>query len=128
MQRKYYHINAQGKVLGRLATEVAKVLSGRNKVDYMPNMDGGDFVVVTNSDGVVVTGNKRKGKKYFHHTGFPGGIKEITFEDQMKKDSTKVIYSAVNGMLPKNKLKARMIKRLLVIKDENHNYKIDAEL
>lgn len=128
MQRKYYHINAQGKVLGRLATEVAKVLSGRNKVDYMPNMDGGDFVVVTNSDGVVVTGNKRKGKKYFHHTGFPGGIKEITFEDQIKKDSTKVIYSAVNGMLPKNKLKARMIKRLLVIKDENHNYKIDAEL
>jgi large subunit ribosomal protein L13 len=128
MQRKYYHINAQGKVLGRLATEIAKVLSGRNKVDYTPNVDGGDFVVVTNSDGVIVTGNKRKGKKYYHHTGFPGGIKEITFEDQIKKDSTRVIYSAVKGMLPKNKLQAEMVKRLLVVKDDNHNYKIDQEL
>lgn len=128
MQRKYYHINARGKVLGRLATQVAKILSGRNKVDYTTNMDGGDFVVITNSDGVVVTGNKRKGKKYYHHTGFPGGIKEITFEDQIEKDSTKVIYSAVNGMLPKNKLRSGMVKRLLVFKDENHNYKIDQEL
>jgi len=128
MQRKYYHINAQGKVLGRLATKVAKVLSGRNKVGYIPNVDGGDFVVITNSDGVIVTGNKSKNKKYYHHTGFPGGIKEITFEKQMKEDSTKIIYSAVQGMLPKNKLKAGMVKRLLIVKDDKHNYKIDQEL
>jgi len=128
MQRKYYHINAQGKVLGRLATKVAKVLSGRNKIDYIPNVDGGDFVVVTNSDGIVVTGNKKKDKKYYHHTGFPGGIKETTFEEQLEKDSTKIIYSAVNGMLPKNKLRAGMVKRLLVVKGEEHNYKVDKEL
>lgn len=128
MKRKYYHIDAQGKILGRLATSVAKVLSGRNKVDYSPNADGGDFVIVTNSDGVVVTGNKRKGKKYYHHTGFPGGIKEISFEDQVKDDSTKVIRSAVSGMLPKNKLKQGMVKRLLVFKNDKHNYKVDKEI
>lgn len=128
MQRKYYHINAQGKVLGRLATQVAKVLSGRNKVDYTPNVDGGDFVVVTNSDGVVVTGNKRKDKKYFRHTGYPGGIKEATFEELIEKNSTKIIQSAVNGMLPKNKLRSGMMKRLLVVKNNEHNYKIDEEL
>ena len=129
MQRKYYHISAQGKVLGRLATQIAKILSGRNKVDYIPNADRGDFVVVTNSDGIVVTGNKKKGNKYYRYSGFPGGMKETSFEEQIDKDSTKVIYSAVNGMLPKNKLKADMLKRLLVFKGDKHDVKkIDQEL
>lgn len=128
MQRKYYHIDAQGKVLGRLATQTAKILSGRKKVDFTPNVDGGDFVVVTNSDGVVVTGDKRKGKKYQRYSGYPGGIKEISFEDQIEKDSTKVVYSAVRGMLPKNKLRNKMLKRLLIFKDGNHNYKISQEM
>ena len=125
MERKYYQFNAQGKVLGRLATEIANILNGKRKVDYLPNVDGGDFVVVTNSDGVIVTGNKRKDKKYFRHTGYVGGIKEITFEEQIKKDSRKTIERAVYGMLPKNKLRARMMKRLLIYENDEHKHKID---
>ena len=122
MERKYYQINAQGKVLGRIATEIAKILSGRNKVNFAPNIDGGDFVVVVNSDGVIVTGNKTKAKKYYRHSGYPGGIKERTFEEQMKKDSRRVIEKAVYGMLPKNKLRAGMLKRLLIYKNEEHQH------
>lgn len=125
MERKYYQFNAQGKVLGRLSTEIASTLYGKRKVDYLPNVDGGDFVVVTNSDGIIVTGNKRKDKKYFRHTGYIGGIKEITFEEQLKKDSRKIIERAVYGMLPKNKLRAKMMKRLLIYKNDEHKHKID---
>lgn len=125
MERKYYQFNAQGKVLGRLSTEIASTLDGKRKVDYLPNVDGGDFVVVTNSDGIIVTGNKRKDKKYFRHTGYIGGIKEITFEEQLKKDSRKIIERAVYGMLPKNKLRAKMMKRLLIYKNDEHKHKID---
>lgn len=128
MERKYYQINAQGKVLGRLATEIAKFLSGKNKVSYVPNVDGGDYVVVTNSDGVIVTGNKAKDKVYYRFTGFAGGIKDITFEKQMLKDSRKVIETAVKGMLPKNKLARQMMTRLLIYKNEEHNHKIDANI
>ena len=127
MNRKYYQFNAQGKVLGRLATEIAETLDGKRKVDYAPNVDGGDFVVVINSDGVIVTGNKRKAKKYFRHSGYPGGIKEITFEEQLKKDSRKIIEKAVYGMLPKNKLRAKMMKRLLIYENGEHKHKISEE-
>lgn len=128
MERKYYQINAQGKVLGRLATEITKFLSGKNKVSYAPNVDGGDYVVVINSDGVIVTGNKTKDKVYYRFTGFAGGIKDITFEKQMAKDSRKVIEMAVKGMLPKNKLSKQMMTRLLIYKNEEHNHKIDEEI
>jgi len=128
MERKYYQVNAQGKVLGRLAVEIAKHLSGKNKVSYTPNVDGGDFVVVTNSDGVIVTGNKSKDKVYYHFTGYPGGIKDITFDKLMEKDSRLVIEKAVKGMLPKNKLGSQMLKRLLVYKDAEHKHKIDEEI
>lgn len=128
MERKYYQINAQGKVLGRLATEITKFLSGKNKVSYAPNADGGDYVVVINSDGVIVTGNKTKDKVYYRFTGFAGGIKDITFEKQMIKDSRKVIEMAVKGMLPKNKLSRQMMTRLLIYKNEEHNHKIDEEI
>jgi len=128
MERKYYQINAQGKVLGRLSTEIVKFLSGKNKVSYTPNIDGGDFVVVTNSDGVIVTGNKAKDKTYYRFTGYPGGIKDITFEKQLAKDSRKIIEVAVKGMLPKNKLSRQMMTRLLIYKNEEHNHKIDFKI
>jgi len=114
--RKYYLFNAQGKILGRLAVEIAKVLSGRNKVDFTPNIDGGDFAVVINADEVKVTGNKTKDKIYYRFSGYPGGIREVVFKDQIKKDSRKIIKSAVYGMLPKNKLRSLMLKRLLIYK------------
>ncbi len=113
--------------MGRLATEIAEVLSGKRKVDYAPNVDGGDYVVVINSDGVIVTGNKKKGKKYYRHSGYPGGLRELTFEELMKKDSRKVIEKAVYGMLPKNKLRAGMMKRLLIYKNKEHSHKVDVE-
>ncbi|MDX9913771.1 MAG: 50S ribosomal protein L13 [Candidatus Moranbacteria bacterium] len=128
MERKYYEINAQGKVLGRLATEIVKFLSGKNKVNFTPNIDGGDFVVVLNSDGVIVTGNKAKDKKYYKFSGYPGGIKEISFEKQIAKDSRKVIMAAVKGMLPKNKLSSAMLTRLLVYKNEEHSHNIDFKI
>lgn len=127
-ERKYYQFNARGKVLGRLATEIAKFLSGKNKVDYTPNVDGGDFVVIVNSDKVIVTGNKAADKKYYRFSGYPGGIKEISFEKQMEKDSRKIITMAVKGMLPKNKLSSAMLTRLLVYKDETHEHKIDFKI
>lgn len=123
--RKYYLFDAQGKVLGRLATEIAKTLSGKSKVDYAPNVDGGDFVVVINSDGVVLTGNKEKQKTYYSFSGYPGGIKGITFDKQKEKDSRALIVSAVRGMLPKNKLRNQMMTRLLVYKNDQHDHKID---
>lgn len=127
-ERKYYQIDAQGKVLGRLATEIVKFLSGKNKVSYTPNIDGGDFVVVTNSDGVIVTGNKSEDKKYYRFSGYPGGIKEINFEKQLKKDSRKIIEAAVKGMLPKNKLSRAMMTRLLIYKNEEHDNNIDFKI
>ena len=128
MERKYYQIDAQGKVLGRLATEIVKFLSGKNKVSFMPNVDGGDFVVVTNSDGVIVTGNKAQDKKYYRFTGYPGGIKEISFEKQLAKDSRKLIEAAVKGMLPKNKLSSAMLTRLLIYKNDEHSHNIDFKI
>lgn len=123
MKRQYHLFDAQNKVLGRLATEIAKTLSGRNKVDYVPNIDGGDFVVVINSDKVRVTGNKTDDKIYHRFSGYPGGISSISFKDLIKKDSRKVIQNAVYGMLPKNKLRDKMMLRLNIYKDAEHNHK-----
>jgi large subunit ribosomal protein L13 len=123
MKRQYHLFDAQGKVLGRLATEIAKTLSGKNKIDYVAHIDGGDFVVVINSDKVRVTGNKAEGKIYHHFSGYPGGISSITFKDQIKKDSRKIIHGAVYGMLPKNKLRDKMMLRLDIFKDAEHGKK-----
>lgn len=127
MERKYHLFDASKNNLGRMAVEIAKVLDGRSKIDYKPNADGGDFAVVINSDKLKVSGNKMKGKIYHHFSGYPGGITSLSLEDVMKKDSTKVIREAVRGMLPKNKLRDQMIKRLLIYKDDKHNRKIDAD-
>lgn len=125
--RKYHHFDAQGKVLGRLAVEIARVLSGRNRVDFAPNLDQGEFVVVTNTDGVIVTGNKTTDKKYHSFSGYPGGIHTISFRDQLKKDSRKVVEWAVYGMLSKNKLRDKMMCRLLLVKGTDHAYSIHVE-
>lgn len=123
VNREYHLFDAQGKVLGRLATEIAGIISGKTKVDYTPHIDGGDFVVVVNTDGLQVTGNKREDKMYHHFSGYPGGIRSIAFKDQMKKDSRKVLHAAVYGMLPKNKLRDQMLTRLRLYKKSEHEEK-----
>lgn len=125
IQRKYHLFDAEGKTLGRLATQIATVLRGKNKVDFTPHIDGGDFAVVINSDRIVVTGNKMEGKIYHHFSGYPGGVSDINLKDQIKKDSRKVIEAAVSGMLCKNKLRDRMLTRLLIYKDAEHKHKIE---
>lgn len=125
MERKTYLFDAKGEVLGRLATKVARVLSGKNKVDFVPHVDGGDSVVIINAEKISVTGNKMEGKIYHRFSGYPGGITSIMLKDLMKKDPSKVIMNAVNGMLPKNKLRDRMMKRLHVVVGSEHQYKID---
>lgn len=125
IQRKYHLFDAEGKVLGRFATEIATVLRGKNKVDFTPHIDGGDCVVVINADKIAATGNKMLGKVYHRFSGYPGGITSITLKDQLAKDSTKIIHSAVYGMLSKNKLRDRMLTRLFIYKNAEHNHKID---
>lgn len=125
MERKIHLFDAKGKVLGRLATEVARVLSGKNKVDFTPHIDGGDIVVIINTEKIEVTGNKMDDKIYHRFSGYPGGITSIALKDLLEKDATKVMMNAVNGMLPKNKLRDRMMKRLHPIVGTEHQYKID---
>ena len=109
--------------MGRLATETATLLMGKRKVNFAPHIDGGDFVVIINADKIDVTGNKREAKVYHRFSGYPGGITSITLEDQIKKDSRKVIHQAVYNMLPKNKLRDRMLTRLRVYKGAEHDHK-----
>ncbi len=123
MNRQYHLFDAQGKVLGRLATEIAKTLSGRNKVDYVPHIDGGDFVIVINMDKIHVTGNKMDDKIYHKYSGYPGGISSIALKDLLKKDAGKVMQNAVYGMLPKNKLRDKMMLRLHVFGGSEHSFK-----
>lgn len=119
-ERAVHLFDARGKVLGRLATEIAKVLSGRDKVDFVPHIDGGDVVIVINAADIVATGRKMQQKTYHRFSGYPGGITSITLKDQLKKDARKVIENAVFGMLPKNKLRAKMMKRLYIYNDAQH--------
>jgi large subunit ribosomal protein L13 len=123
IDRKYHLFDAQGKILGRLATDIALTLSGKRKVDFQPHIDAGDAVVVINTDGIQVTGNKREGKMYHHFSGYPGGIHSISFKDQVKKDSRKVLYAAVYGMLPKNSLRSRQLTRLFLYPGDKHEHK-----
>ena len=125
IERKYNLFDAQGQTLGRLATEIAKVLHGKNKVSWTPHIDTGDFAVVVNSDKISVTGNKLEGKIYHHFSGYPGGVSSIKLKDQLIKDSRKVIEAAVSGMLRKNTFRNKMLKRLLIYKGAEHKHKID---
>ncbi len=119
-QRATHLFDAQGKILGRLATEIVATLSGKNKVNYAPHKDGGDSIVVINTDGIEVTGKKANAQMYNRVSGDPGGITAISFKDQRKKDSRKLIWQAVYGMLPKNSLRAKMLTRLKLFRDADY--------
>jgi len=114
MEREIYNIDAKGKSLGRLSTEIAILLRGKNRVDFMPNKDAGGFVVVENSDKIKITGKKMDQKKYYRHSGYPGGLKGELMKDLEIRKPGLVLRNAVMGMLPKNKLRAQMIKRLTI--------------
>ena len=120
--RKWHHIDANGKTLGRLATQLAVYLMGKHKPTFTPNIDCGDFVVVTNASKIKVSGNKATEKVYFSHSGYAKGGKETTYEMLMAKDPTKVIEKAVYRMLDDNKLRAKRMKRLRVFANEEHSF------
>ncbi|MGB9706453.1 MAG: 50S ribosomal protein L13 [Microgenomates group bacterium] len=122
IKRTWHLVDAKDKILGRLATQVANLLMGKNKPYFVPHLDCGDYVVVINASQVKVSGKKAKEKKYYRHSGYPGGFKEITFSQQMAKDPRKIIWHAVAGMLPKNKLRDKRLTRLKIFVDENHPY------
>jgi large subunit ribosomal protein L13 len=120
VEKNWHLVDAQDKVLGRLAVKIATILSGKNKARYSPNADLGDFVVVVNAEKVKVTGNKFSQKNYYHHTGYPGGLKTKSFEKMQEDSPEKIIEKAVKGMLPKNKLANQIIKKLKVYSGSAH--------
>ena len=122
VERKWYVIDAEGKVLGRLATEVSKILSGKNKPIYTPHVDTGDYVIVINADKIVLTGKKLQQKSYKYHTGHPGGLREISYDRMLREKPEKVIELAVKGMLPKNSLGRQMFRKLKVYSGPEHNH------
>ena len=122
VERKWYVIDAEGVVLGRLATKVASILRGKHKPTYTPNIDCGDFVIVLNTDKVVLTGKKLEDKFYRYHTGYIGGLKEVAYKKMMAEKSDLAVYEAVRGMLPKNALGRAMLKKLRVYKGADHNH------
>mgnify|MGYP000353507126 FL=1 len=120
MDKGWLLVDASDKTLGRLSTNIAKILMGKNKPEYTPHNDVGDYVVVINAEKIKVTGNKNEQKMYYRHTGYPGGIKSQSFNDLIASYPDRVITSAVKGMLPKNKLSNSVIKKLKVYKGESH--------
>jgi len=120
VDRKWYVVDATDIPLGRVASQVAAVLRGKNKPIYTPHVDTGDYVIVINSDKMILTGNKLNDKKYFHHSGYPGGLKEVTYKDLMEKRSDFALERAIKGMLPKNSLGKKMFGKLKVYKGSEH--------
>ncbi len=118
--RNWYEIDAEGKILGKVAAEIAVRLMGKHKPSYTPHVDGGDFVIVTNADKFAVTGNKMLNKKYYRHSGYPGGLKVRNLKEMLEKKPTEVIRKAVERMLPKNKLGSQMIGRLKIYTGTEH--------
>ena len=122
VEKNWVIVDAKDQVLGRIASQVAKIIRGKHKTSYTPNVDCGDHVIVINAEKIKMTGKKWTDRVLFTHSGFPGGIKERTLAEQIQKDSTKVIYDAVRGMLPKNKLLDARVKRLKVFPGAEHNH------
>jgi large subunit ribosomal protein L13 len=120
IERKWYVVDAEDQTLGRLATGIATILKGKHKPVYAPHMDVGDFVIVVNADKVHVTGRKMEQKIYYRHSGYPGGLSEISLRDQLVKHPTRVIERAVRGMLPKNALGRQMLRKLKVYAGPDH--------
>ena len=119
-EQKWFLVNLEDKVLGRQATEIAKILRGKNKAEFTPFIDCGDFVVVVNAEKVRFTGRKWKQKVYYSHSGYPGGIKDITAEELLKKDPESLLYLAVKRMLPKGPLGRQMLRKLKIYKGPEH--------
>ena len=122
VERKWYVVDAEGKTLGRLASEVANVLRGKKKPIYAPHIDTGDYVIVVNAEKVVTTGKKLDQKKYYHHSEYVGGMKEATLKEMMQKKPEFVITHAVKGMLPKGPLGRQMLTKLHVYAGPEHNH------
>lgn len=120
IERKWWVVDAQGKNLGRLASRIAVVLRGKNKAQFTPHIDTGDFVIVVNADKVAVTGRKLADKLYYRHSGYPGGLKMRTLGQMLEKRPTEVLRSAVKGMLPKNRLAARQLTKLKIYAGPSH--------
>ncbi|MBQ4098845.1 MAG: 50S ribosomal protein L13 [Clostridia bacterium] len=122
VKREWFVVDASGLTLGRLASQVASVLRGKHKPTFTPNVDTGDFVIVLNSDKVVLTGKKLEQKMYTYHTGYIGGLKQTPYKYMMAKKSDLVVYEAIKGMLPKNSLGRQMLTKLRVYKGAEHNH------
>ncbi|HGJ5883989.1 50S ribosomal protein L13 [Arsenophonus sp.] len=122
VKRDWYVVDADGKTLGRLATEIARRLRGKHKAEYTPHVDTGDYIIVVNAKTVAVTGNKREDKIYYRHTGYIGGIKQATFEEMIARHPERVIEIAVKGMLPKGPLGRAMYRKMKVYAGSDHNH------
>jgi large subunit ribosomal protein L13 len=120
VERKWYVVDAEGKHLGRLATEIVRVLRGKNKPQYTPHVDVGDFVVVVNADRVAVTGRKAHQRVYRRHSGYPGGMKETSYEQMLARKPTEVLRKAVYGMMPKTRLARKQFKKLKIYAGPEH--------
>lgn len=120
--KKWYIVDATKKTLGRLATEIAKILKGKHKLEYIDHIDNGDYIIVLNAEKINVTGKKYKNKIYYHHSGYIGGIKKSSFAELINKKPEKIIKLAVKGMLPKNSLGRLMQKKLKIYKGNKHNH------
>jgi large subunit ribosomal protein L13 len=120
VERKWYVVDAEGKHLGRLATEIVRVLRGKNKPQYTPHVDVGDFVVVVNADRVAVTGRKAEQRVYRRHSGYPGGMKETSYEQMLARKPTDVLRKAVYGMMPKTRLARKQFKKLKIYAGPEH--------
>jgi large subunit ribosomal protein L13 len=122
VERKWYVVDAEGKTLGRMASEVAAILRGKNKPTFTPHVDCGDYVIVINAEKVAVTGKKRQEKIYKRHTGYPGGLRELTFEQLLEKHPEEVVKHAIKGMMPTGKLGRQMYKKLKVYAGPEHKH------
>ena len=126
VERRWYVVDADGQTLGRLATRIADTLRGKDKAQYTPHVDTGDFVVVVNAEKVRVTGNKLDQKRYYRHSGYPGGLRSRTLREQLERRPTEVIRKAVKGMLPKNRLARRQLTKLKVYAGPDHPHEAQA--
>ncbi len=122
VKHDWFVVDANNRVLGRLAAEIAHRLRGKHKAEYTPHVDTGDYIIVVNAEKVALTGNKANAKKYYHHTGHPGGIKETSFREMIGKHPVRVIENAVKGMLPRNRLGRAMFSKLKVYAGERHRH------
>ena len=120
IEKKWWIVDAKGKTLGRISSKIAQILRGKHKVNYSPNMDMGDFVIVVNAEYVRLSGSKEKSKTYFKHTGYPGGGKNIKFSEVLRKNPESILMNAVKGMLPHNRLGKRILPHLKVYKGLEH--------